>query len=80
MLNNQWIFIRELLNLELYIQRKLYMLVGESTDGDGGLETLREDKISSFISENIILHISKKISNFHRFFLYDVSLYIFHRL
>jgi hypothetical protein len=54
------------------------MLVGESTDG--GLETLKEDKISSFISENIILHISKKISNSHRFFLYDVSSYIFHRL
>ena len=66
------------MNLELYIQRKLYMLVGESTDG--GLETLKEDKISSFISENIILHISKKISNSHRFFLYDVSSYIFHRL
>ena len=33
------------------------MLVGESTDGDGGLETLRENKISFFISENIILHI-----------------------
>jgi hypothetical protein len=56
----------------------LYMLVGESTDG--GLETLKENKISSFISENIILYISKKISNSYRFFLYDVSLYIFHRL